>query len=93
MLENSIGNYVSVARRKGDEWYVGAITNWTPRSLSLDLGFLGDGNWEAEVMADGSDASTNAQSYTRSTISVPADRKVTVKLAAGGGYAMRIYKK
>lgn len=92
-LENSIGNYVSVARRKGDEWYVGAITNWTPRSLSLDLGFLGDGNWEAEVMADGSDASTNAQSYTRSTISVPADRKVTVKLAAGGGYAMRIYKK
>lgn len=92
-LVNSIGNYISVARRKGDEWYVGAITNWTPRSLSLDLGFLGDGNWEAEVMADGSDASTNAQSYTRSTISVPADRKVTVKLAAGGGYAMRIYKK
>lgn len=92
-LTNSISHYISLARKKGDEWFVGAMTDWTGRTLSLDLSFLGDGDWAAEVFADADDANTNAEHYTRSVIDIPASRKIDAKLAQGGGYAMRIYKK
>lgn len=92
-LTNRITQYVSVARRSGDEWFVGALTNWNSRSLTLDLSFLGDGDYAAEVFADGDNANTDATDYKTSTIDIPSSRSLTVELAQGGGYAMRIYKK
>lgn len=92
-LTNSISNYISIARRKGDQWFVAAMTNWTQRTLTLDLSFLGDGNYEAEVFADAADAATNAEHFTQTTIEIPASREIQAKLAPGGGYVMRIYKK
>ena len=48
------GEYVVVARRSGKTWYLGGMTNWTSRNLSLPLSFLGDGSFEANVNSDGS---------------------------------------
>ena len=92
-LKNSISHYISLARKKGDEWIDGAMTDRVGRTLSLDLSLLAQGDWAAEVFADADDAGTNAEHFTHTVIDIPASRKVDAKLAPGGGYVMRIYKK
>lgn len=92
-LAGEIGKYVSIARRKADVWYVGAMTNWDARSLELDLSFLKDGSYTAEVYRDGANANRIASDYKKETITVPANRKITIAMTQGGGFAMKIYKK
>ena len=82
-----------MARRKGNVLYVGTLTNWEKRSLNIDLDFLGEGEWVAEVYKDGVNAGTVASDYTKSVILVPQDRKLSVTMAEGGGCALKIYKK
>lgn len=89
-LKSEIGEYVAVARRSGGKWYVGAITNWTPRSLTLDLSPLKVGGKTATVFKDGLNADKFAQDYVKSSITIPADGKVQVDLAPGGGVALEI---
>jgi alpha-glucosidase len=92
-VAGKIGEYVAVARRSGNVWYVGATTNWDERTLTLDLSFLGKGNYQAEVFCDGANANKIASDYLKKTIDIPANRQLTVTLAQGGGYAMKIVKK
>lgn len=91
-LEGKIASYVAVAKRKGGTWYVGAMTSWDERDMTLDLGFLGNGNWKMEVFRDGVNASKAARDFVTETVSVPSDKKVTIHMAPGGGWAARIYK-
>ncbi len=97
VLGGEIARYVSIARRNGKggergEWYVGAMTNWDARELTLDLSFLGEGEWRAEVFKDGINADKAARDYKKETIEIPADRKLTINMAPGGGFAAKIYK-
>jgi len=46
-LDGKVGEYVALARKKGDTWFVGAMTNWTARDLTLDFHFLGNGDYQA----------------------------------------------
>ncbi len=92
-LNGKIGEYISMARRKGDVWYVGALTNWKKRTMEFDLSFLGEGKWTIELYKDGINADKIASDYRKSVIFVPQNRKLTVNLAEGGGCAMKIYKK
>lgn len=85
-----IGEYVAVARRKGSDWYVGAITNWNARNLTLDLGFIGGGKMTA--FQDGVNADRAAKDYKKVSVSLSADGKVQVHLAPGGGWAAKISK-
>ncbi|MDH5609447.1 MAG: glycoside hydrolase family 97 catalytic domain-containing protein, partial [Cyclobacteriaceae bacterium] len=85
-LDCKVGDYVSVARRKGDKWYVGAMTDWTARTLTLDFSFLSDGKWELTFVADGANAAKQAQDYKMAKQTVDAQTKLTVKLAPGGGW-------
>ncbi len=89
-LKSEVGEYVAVARRSGSKWYVGALTNWTPRDLTLDLAPLKVAGKTATVFKDGANAEKFAQDYEKTTIAVPADGKVTVHLAPGGGVALEI---
>ncbi|PRY10200.1 alpha-glucosidase [Pontibacter ummariensis] len=91
-LDGKIGEHIAVARRKGNEWYVGALTNWDPREMELDLSFLGEGNYKAEVFRDGINADRKASDYKHEVIDVPQDRKLKITMAPGGGYVARIYK-
>jgi len=81
---------VSVARLKGNEWYIGGMTDWTERELTLDLSFLGAGNYKAELFTDGINANRIASDYKKEVINIPANRKLTVKMSQGGGFAARI---
>ena len=89
-LKSVIGEYVAVARRHGSTWYVGAITNWTPRDLTLDLAPLKVGGRTATVFVDGVNADKFAQDYKKKTLQIPDNGQLPIHLAPGGGFAMVI---
>ena len=83
-----VGEYVAIARRKGNDWYVGALTNWDARDLVLDLGFIGSGNMT--IFRDGVNAHRNAQDYKKVSDKLPIDGKYQIHMAPGGGWAAKI---
>ena len=89
-LKSVIGEYVAVARRHGSTWYVGAITNWTPRYLTLDLAPLKVGGRTATAFVDGVNADKFAQDYKKKTLQIPENGQLPIHLAPGGGFAMVI---
>ncbi len=86
VLQGKISDYILVARRNGNDWWVGAMTDWTPRSLELDLSFLGSGNFEAEIYKDGINADVYASDYATEKMRVASSDKLSVKMAPGGGW-------
>jgi alpha-glucosidase len=91
-LDGSVGDFVSMARRKGSTWYAGAMTNWNARDLTVDLSFLGEGSYKATIFEDGANANHDATDYVRKVITVTAADKLTIKMASGGGWAARFEK-
>jgi alpha-glucosidase len=89
-LDAKVGEYVVIARRTGDQWYVGAMTDWTPRALKVDLSFLPEGTYQLESWSDGINADRNGQDFRYRTQQVSSTDKLTIKLAPGGGWAGRI---
>lgn len=92
-VNGEIGKYITIARRSGDAWYVGALTNWDERDITLDLSFLGEGDWTLDIFQDGPNAEKAARDYVHTTANVPAGRKITAHLAPGGGWAAKITRK
>ncbi len=88
VLGGEPGKFVVIARRNGESWYLGAMTNWDARDLELALDFLGAGEYEAAVFADGPDAAKTAASLDISKKRVTATDKLAVHLAPGGGAAI-----
>ncbi len=88
-VAGKIGAYAAIARRKGGDWWLGAITNWDGRELELSTAFLGEGEWTVESFEDAPDADTNAEHYVRRTFRIKAGDPLRVKLASGGGFAAR----
>jgi len=91
-LDGKVGEFVSIARRKGTTWYVGSMSNWTPRETTIDLSFLGDGSYKAVIFQDGINADRDATDYVRKEVNVTSKDKITVQLAPGGGWAARFVK-
>ena len=89
-IDGKVGDYVVVARRKGEVWYIGGLTDWDERKVEIDLGFLGDGEWTVELFSDGVNVDRNAKDYKKSEF--VAGRSLTVNMASGGGFAARIKK-
>jgi alpha-glucosidase len=89
-LDGKVGEYVALARKKGDTWYVGAMTNWDARNLTLDFSFLGDGVYQATVFKDGVNADRDATDYKREMMRISAGDKLNIQLAPGGGWAARL---
>ncbi len=92
-LDSKVAEYVTIARRKGETWFVGAMTNWTPRELTIDFSFLKPGNYQAEIFRDGINADRDATDYKKEVVDISAGDKLKVKLMNGGGWAARIEKK
>jgi alpha-glucosidase len=92
VLNGEPAQYVTIARRKGDNWYLGAMTNWNARDLDIPLSFLGAGEYETQIFADGANADKDATSLAIWTKRVKAGDKLTLHLAPGGGAAV-IFKR
>jgi alpha-glucosidase len=89
-LDGKVGEYVAIARKKGDIWYVGAMTNWTAREMMIDLSFLPEGRYQAEIFCDGINADKEATDYKKEVIRVASGGKLTISMYPGGGWAARI---
>ncbi|MDW5265977.1 MULTISPECIES: glycoside hydrolase family 97 protein [Acidobacteriaceae] len=89
VLNGTPGEFMTIARQHDNEWYLGSITNWTQRTLQVPLSFLGAGQYTAEIYADGADADTNPKHVAIRKETVRKGQTLTLKLAAGGGCAIR----
>jgi alpha-glucosidase len=92
-LDGKVGEYVAIARRKGNTWFVGGLTNWSSREMTIDLSFLGKGNYSAEIFKDGINANKDATDYVHEIIKVTNTDKLKINMANGGGFAMIISSK
>jgi alpha-glucosidase len=88
VLAGKPGEMIVMARRKGEIWYLGAMTSWTAREVAAGLDFLGVGEYEALVFADGPDAATEGTSLAVGTKKVMAGDTLDLRLAPGGGAAV-----
>lgn len=90
VLEAKIGDYLVVARKHGDDWYLGGMTDWSPRTMEIKVDFLEPGKkWMAEVWQDGVNADRYAADYQKLKFEVNPAESLKLNLAAGGGVAIR----
>jgi alpha-glucosidase len=91
-LDGKVGDYVAVARRNGEEWYVAAITDWDARKMTLRFDFLKEGKqYNMELIKDGPNAATMAVDYVKESRKVSKGDTVEIDMASGGGWIARIF--
>lgn len=86
VLHAKVGEYLALARRNGDEWYIGAMTNEQPRDMDFLLDFLPTGNYSITIMEDGINVDKNAQDFQISTRTITSTEKIELHMAGGGGW-------
>jgi alpha-glucosidase len=91
VLAAQLGDYVCIARRKGREWYIGGMTDWTSRTLDIDLSFLPPGRFQMVAYEDGPNAERMGHDYKVTIKDIDGSKKLKINLASGGGWAARIY--
>lgn len=85
-LDGKVGEYIVTARRSGDTWYVGAMTNRTPRSVEIPLTFLDNGSYTMTYVADGINTDIDASDHRHATATVTSSTTVTADMAPAGGW-------
>lgn len=90
VLDGKLGEYVITARRKGDTWYIGGITNWNTRDVEVDLSFLGNKTLKGELFRDGVNANKKARDYKRVEMNVNTAEKFKIRMMSGGGFALKL---
>jgi alpha-glucosidase len=89
VLNGRPGEFATVVRQHGDEWYLGSMTNWTPRTVNVPLSFLGSGTYTAEIYEDASDAAVDPKHVAIRKQNVNSGQTLQLHLASGGGCAIR----
>ncbi|OXU16063.1 glycoside hydrolase family 97 protein [Sedimentisphaera salicampi] len=89
VLDAEIAEYAVVARKSGEEWYLGAMTDWSKRELQADLSFLNEGSYTAHIWKDGANADRYASDYAYIKKKVTSSDNLKIDLASGGGFAAR----
>jgi alpha-glucosidase len=92
VLDAKLADYVIKARKKGDEWYIGGITDWSQRTIDLDLHFLEKGEYHAQIFTDGINSDKFGEDFVYKKILVDNTKTLSIHMAPGGGFAMRIIK-
>ncbi|MBC7850775.1 MAG: glycoside hydrolase family 97 protein [Chitinophagaceae bacterium] len=93
VLEGQVGDYIITARKKGTDWFIGGMTDWTARQFSLDLSFLDEGKYKATICEDGINADRYGSDYLLTTnMEFDSKKKLVIKMAPGGGYLVRLSK-
>jgi alpha-glucosidase len=91
VLHAKVGDYVVLARRRGESWYVGAITDWTARSFELDFSFLEKGRrYRADVLKDGPNSDIRAIDFNMEKAEIDSGGRISIRLAPGGGWVAKL---
>ncbi|MBN2612236.1 MAG: glycoside hydrolase family 97 catalytic domain-containing protein, partial [Bacteroidales bacterium] len=93
IMAAEISDYILMARRNGEKWYIGAMTDWTERELNVDFSFLGSGEYNIEIMQDGMNANKVAIDYKKAASVINNRSSIKIKLVKGGGWAAIVSKK
>lgn len=91
IASGELGKYIVTVRKKDVNWYIGGMTNWDERDVELDFSFLPEGmSYTAVLFKDGVNANKQAEDYRKETIRIDKDSRLTLHLASGGGFAMKL---
>ncbi|MDH7600197.1 MAG: glycoside hydrolase family 97 catalytic domain-containing protein, partial [Sedimentisphaerales bacterium] len=90
VIDGQVGQYIVVARRSADQWFVAGMTNWDARTLDIPLDFLQEGKYQATIWADPPDANDRPTGVDTKTIQVRPGDHIKAVLASGGGYILHI---
>jgi alpha-glucosidase len=91
-LDGKVGEYVVLARRKGNEYFAAAMNNWKPRDITFDFSFLPEGTFHISLFQDGINADRNGTDYKKIEKTITKNDQIKIHLAPGGGWAARIFK-
>lgn len=92
ILQGVMGESIVTARRVGENWYIGGMTNWDARDVTLNFDFLGKGNYRVTLFKDGVNAAKQAADYRKESFTVTSVDARKISMAPGGGFAMSIIK-
>lgn len=92
ILQGKLGEYIVTARKINEDWYVGGMTDWTSRKVSISFDFLPEGSYQVVLFKDGLNADKQAKDYQKVEFSVTPKSKKVIQMASGGGFAMSIIK-
>ena len=90
VLNGVPAKYITIARRRGNEWFMGSITDWDARELDVPLSFLASGAYDAEIYSDGPKAATQPTDSVAEKRRVNAQTILKLRLAPAGGSAIRL---
>jgi len=93
VLEAKVSDYIITARKKGEDWYIAGMTDWTAREFNLQLDFLDNGLYKAELCTDGVNAGTYPSDYLIQTFDVEKTKPLPIKMAPGGGFLLKLLRK
>jgi alpha-glucosidase len=89
LLKGKIGRYTILGRRAGEEWFVGAITDWDARTFTLNTEFLKSDKYQVDIIRDGINADTRGEDYKRSSVVIHSGDSIELNLVSGGGWVAR----
>ncbi len=92
IIDGKVGEYIITARKKGDKWFIGGMTNWSARDINIKFDFLDDGSYKATVCKDGVNADRYAADYILEDTAVKKNDEIKIHLAPGGGFLIRLEK-
>ena len=93
ILDAKVGGYIVTARQKGQNWFIGGMTDWTARDFDIKLDFISDGAYTITSCVDGANAERYASDYSLTTGEIKKNGTYHVHLAPGGGFLLKLVKK
>lgn len=93
VLDAKVSKYIITARKKGDDWYIAGMTDWTSRNFSIPLDFLDGESYQATLCEDGVNADSYASDYAIKNFALHKEDGLKIKMAKGGGFLLRLTKK
>lgn len=94
VLDAKVAEHILLARRKDDTWFIGGMTGSLAQTISMDLSFLGEGQFEMELWRDGENTRTDGTNYEYfKEASINANMKYIISMAEGGGWAAIVRKR
>ncbi|WP_026475697.1 glycoside hydrolase family 97 protein [Alkaliflexus imshenetskii] len=92
VLDGKIGEYVLIARRKGEDWFIGGLNNWDERTVEVDLSRFLNGAYSAKMIKDGVNANRQAEDYLVERFDVDSHDRINIVMKMGGGFVLVLTK-
>jgi len=90
VINARVGDYITIARRKGDNWYIGTMTDWSEREIDIPMTFLEKGYYQAVIYRDADDSDINPNNLLKDESIINNLNVIHTKMMPGGGNVIKI---